>query len=560
MRFKKQDFVKCMFIALVVVMVAFSFQATLMSSPNESLDREPKSTKQESRGYKTTTETSQGLYTATLSTSRGKINVNLPADMAAGDKISGTVYVEAVGKTEEDKERNLGVLNGIVVEVEEIKNKQTPAAKKRDSWIIPTAINAMHLVFKDKDGNKVGRTEVPVYPESPVSSPAEFQIPEIGQAGNPLHIPGPFDGDFENTGIRIGDFDAETLAESPRGLIILTPHQVTGQTKMTLKERDIERSGKYRSVSVSLAAGELRLKSGQTTELTVTVRGLDGFEDEVPFRLQNKSPGIIRMEGGNTQSRIICGKDIKPGGIYTLTRTLTGEVPGNFGIRATIYPRLKQCAERLGSYTGREYRTEPTDLHKEEILTMPENHFITFTKKDLDIYKNSTDPSVTPQMKECADELLNFLNSAKPEDQQWIADLYMKSLMDALSNEPQNEVQRLAQPEPLEERPQDLTPLSIKRPDCRCGKEIRLTGNSTKRTICISVQVHNSCKNATTEIRIRKKEKKAGDPSEKTIKLETPWGGDVVDVGQGLSVFIFCGGKEHGECTVEWEVSPASPH
>ncbi|MGD2089021.1 MAG: hypothetical protein PVH61_22780 [Candidatus Aminicenantes bacterium] len=416
MRCTRQDFVKPLVTILVVVIVALSFQSTLSSA----------------NGYKTTTETSRGLYTATLNTPQGKINVNLPADMAVGDTISGTVYQEAAGKTGEERTKNLSELNGIVVEVEEIKDKQTPATKKRDSWIIPTAISAMHLVFKDKDGKELGRAEVPVYPEPPVSSPLEFKIPVIGQAGNPLRIPGPFDGNFASSMVRIDDFDVETLAESPRGLIVLAPHKVTGQAKITLKEGDVELSGEYRNVSVQLTAGKLHLKRGQTTEMTVTVKGLDRLEDEVPLRLQNKSPGTINMEGGTIQDRIIRAGDIGPGGIYTMTRTLTGKVPGGFHISAKIHPELKQYAEQLGSYTGNEYRMELTDKQKDEILTMAESSYINFMKNDLNIYKNSTHPSVTPQMKAWADELLDFLNSAKPEDQQWLANIYVDNLSGAL--------------------------------------------------------------------------------------------------------------------------------
>lgn len=60
-------------------------------------------------------------------------------------------------------------------------------------------------------------------------------------------------------------------------------------------------------------------------------------------------------------------------------------------------------------------------------------HYITFTKKYLNIYKTGKDPSVTLEMKAWAEELLDFLDTARPNDQQWLATIYMKSLIDVLS-------------------------------------------------------------------------------------------------------------------------------
>lgn len=333
MRRKKQEGVKGLFTVLLVVVLAVSFRAALLSA-------------RKTVGCKVTTEISRGLHTAALFTTRGNIKVYFPADMAAGEKISVSVYANPVGRTKEEKTKNLAELDGFVVEIKEIKGKLTPGTQKRNSRTIPGTINGLHLVFKDREGVEVGSTKIPVHPEPPVSRPADFILPTIGQAGSFLKVPGPFDGDFNSTGVRIGDFDAEILAESPRGLIVFTPNKVIGRTEIILKEGAVEAAGKYRSVSVIPGIGKSSLQPGETTTLMVTVKGLEVLEDEVPFRLENKSAGIIRMEGGSIQTRIIRPGDIKTGGIYTLTRTLTGKVAGSFRISARIYPELKDCTEK----------------------------------------------------------------------------------------------------------------------------------------------------------------------------------------------------------------------
>jgi hypothetical protein len=81
--------------------------------------------------------------------------------------------------------------------------------------------------------------------------------------------------------------------------------------------------------------GKEELQPGESTWLKITVKGLIRYKKlgiELAFRLQNKTPGIVSMEGGNIQNHIIRPEDIDSNGIYSLTRTLTGKVPGKFNI------------------------------------------------------------------------------------------------------------------------------------------------------------------------------------------------------------------------------------
>lgn len=89
------------------------------------------------------------------------------------------------------------------------------------------------------------------------------------------------------------------------------------------------------STSPLFTVGKQELQPGESTWLKITVTGLYRYKKlniELPFRLQNKTPGIVSMEGGNIQKHIIRPEEIDPDGIYTITRTLTGKVPGKFNI------------------------------------------------------------------------------------------------------------------------------------------------------------------------------------------------------------------------------------
>lgn len=81
--------------------------------------------------------------------------------------------------------------------------------------------------------------------------------------------------------------------------------------------------------------GKEELQPGESTSLKITIKGLYRYKKqdlELPFRLRNKTPGIVSMEGGNIQKHIIRPEDIDSNGIYTMTRILTGKIPGTFNI------------------------------------------------------------------------------------------------------------------------------------------------------------------------------------------------------------------------------------
>jgi hypothetical protein len=100
--------------------------------------------------------------------------------------------------------------------------------------------------------------------------------------------------------------------------------------------------GKYENLpalsssSPLLTVGKEELAPGESTWLKITVKGLYRYKKlnkKLPFRLQNKTPVIVSMEGGNIQGHVIRPEDIDSYGIYTMTRILTGKVPGKFNIR-----------------------------------------------------------------------------------------------------------------------------------------------------------------------------------------------------------------------------------
>ena len=89
------------------------------------------------------------------------------------------------------------------------------------------------------------------------------------------------------------------------------------------------------------------------------------------------------------------------------------------GPTVTRSPDIDNCARTLAWMTGGEHRREG------RLLSIPSGERAAFTRYDLEVYRNSTDPSVTPRHKACAASLLDFLGRAGPSDRRWLVDLYV---------------------------------------------------------------------------------------------------------------------------------------
>jgi hypothetical protein len=151
-------------------------------------------------------------------------------------------------------------------------------------------------------------------------------------------VAGPFDGDSATTRASIGGRDVKVLAESPRRIVVQCPEEVVGPTGIEVREGETATQGEFRNVQVLLSAPKLSLTRGETTEMRVEVRGLEGLEEPLELRVVNRSPSVVRVEGGDTQTLAISPGDVQTGGRYMTARTLTGLRTGSFDISADLVP------------------------------------------------------------------------------------------------------------------------------------------------------------------------------------------------------------------------------
>jgi hypothetical protein len=228
-------------------------------------------------------------------------------------------------------------------------------------------------MLKDKQGKVVGSTEVPFIEMKYVKPNAgnivngdlpkavDYLLPPFGQAGRPVSVRGPFEGDFKNTNVKVGDQTAQFLAESPRKVVVRSPANVTGPATMEVNEKGkVVAKGSYQSISVRLSAEKLDLVRGEQTTLTATLSGLNGATGPVSFQLTNATPWTVRMEGGESQT-VTASPEYFKGGVFTAKRTLTGVKAGGFSINAVVEPAESAPRDSAVWKTSPETAGAPTD-------------------------------------------------------------------------------------------------------------------------------------------------------------------------------------------------------
>src|SRR5712691_5792128 len=174
-----------------------------------------------------------GLRVVTFDNAQGRVIVNLPDDMRAGDTISGTVMAEPKGQTDEERGKNMAVLTGCVIEVELPKKPdgtsnpkvtaQVTAAPSAITFTLPPRSTPTPPLTNVSTGSSGGlgitltntsgsfsiprtTTTVPIEMvslslQSAAPLQPHFQLPAMGQQGRPIVITGPFDGNSSNTGL-----------------------------------------------------------------------------------------------------------------------------------------------------------------------------------------------------------------------------------------------------------------------------------------------------------------------------------------------------------------------
>ena len=280
---------------------------------------------------------SGGVSTTSFTTAQGKILVHVSADAAPGDTISGVVVAEPAGATPQEQQANLGVLTGLVVEMEKQPAK---VAERRYEWTVPIALRTGRamMTLRDAGGRAVSQMPVPVDPQPalpPGAGAGTVELPTDIQVGRPATIRARSDGRFAGKTVEVGTGQADLLAVSPRQVVFRVTETPFGEVPVRYTNNGNMTEGRVRAMGVRLNATGTQLVRGQRATLTTTVTGLSGIKEPATLSYRNLSPAIVQLEGREPRVTIR-PDDVKTDGTFTDTRRLTGVMAGAFQIVASI--------------------------------------------------------------------------------------------------------------------------------------------------------------------------------------------------------------------------------
>jgi hypothetical protein len=264
------------------------------------------------------------LVRTRLEAGSATVFVNLPHHAVDGAPLSGSVYVETAEDGAEELDGRVVSVLGHAVPLENGKlftlPRLTPGA-------VPISLGEPGPVPPEPDRGTAA-------PAEPLACPARSVL----QAGWFGRVPGGFDGVAGSTSIELGGEPAKLIAESPAGVVFLSPREPVGLVDLSLRDGARSATCRVRSVRLDLAADRLELERGDKTTVHVTLSGLSGIEEPVTFLLENESPRVVRMSGGNSQTVTIAPNQVGDEGTHRTDRVVTGRTDGRFHLSARLLP------------------------------------------------------------------------------------------------------------------------------------------------------------------------------------------------------------------------------
>ncbi len=299
-----------------------------------------------------------------------KLHVYLPDDMRAGDTISGIVVPDPV---DPKKARGSDTLEGVVVEV--------GGSKVQTGRFLVTvgALGVMDMVLRNSDGKVIATTPVQVGPQSPPKT--TLWSPPVAQAGKPITISGPFDGNAENTNCTLGGQPAIVLVESPRESVLqCLEDQPLGTTPLTVTENGTTTTRPVNVVNLNLSTPRTKLLRGDQGTIKITLTGLKGLPESaypIPVEITNNTPAIIQLsKGGDCVCMPVNFQDVK-NGAWNAQVTMTGVTPGTFALTGVCFAvnihnlKMGLNADELGDIIGSQIASAEDLLSKKIAAKAP---------------------------------------------------------------------------------------------------------------------------------------------------------------------------------------------
>lgn len=285
-----------------------------------------------------TTSFRNGLQSTEFKLPEGTVTVYLPADLTAGDTVSGTVIAVPNGNGDVAG-KNQGTLSGLVVTVAGEPGKRSGP---RGVWTVPTSAGlAIPILLKSPSGSPVAQCDVPILPSNFAPSPTNFAVDPVASTGKPVPITGPFDGDCSNTSVSAGGKPLVPIAESPRSCVAANFNPGPGPTSLAVSDGGKTATLPFHAYLLEMTVGKSTLLQGERTSLNMKISGLQGCSADIypiPLEVENDTPEVVRFEKGHpTIYSFAVEQNQVRNGVFSHQIGLVGINPGRFLIMGSLF-------------------------------------------------------------------------------------------------------------------------------------------------------------------------------------------------------------------------------
>lgn len=286
----------------------------------------------------------EGVVTIEMKTDNGQqVNLTIPADIRAGDTISGSV-----------NEQDSATFSGAVFD---IGGKEYRLRDRILTFVVPAAAGAaLPVILKNSAGYEIGRKQIPINKNAGLSGNIPTQLgnvvpPRIGQTGQIVSIPttgkiGKYDGIAGDTRVaftpntpQATPTNIPVIAKSPRGTFVKVPSNAqTGAGALSIEDAGVRAQFPFNVLNISLRADMLSIPRGKTTTLHAEITGMKGLVEDkcdIMLNLKNLSPSVVRFKSSSSDN-ITTKVTPNSQGTAMFNYTLTGINAGAFTIRAWL--------------------------------------------------------------------------------------------------------------------------------------------------------------------------------------------------------------------------------
>lgn len=261
-----------------------------------------------------------------FNTEYGNIIVRLPDDIRAGDRISGTIYVEPNGDTDAQRLSNAAQLSGYAVEAE---GQSFPVREGVLAFTVADAF--VPLVVSGRAGPVAG-VGLPIGAARPAGSAGG--VAPVTQATRPIEIAGPFDGNAANTQATVHGQPAVVIAESPRQSFVQCPPNASGPVPVSVVDGAAAVAGQTSVIAVNLSTPRTTLRRGERSHIIMQLTGLQDVQTEV--RVALRASDSVSLQGGNEQVVAVDPAHADGSGVYERRFDLRVLATGPFDVSAQI--------------------------------------------------------------------------------------------------------------------------------------------------------------------------------------------------------------------------------